>query len=124
MECKDRDFGGNEALKDACKERVDAVTYYNITLEVRPEYDPGDVIVPPKASEVVYTYEGQVFDLGNTTLEDIYNLATDNGLSLDYEELEEVFGIDKLELIDFARQDDQKDANLEELIAERDAARE
>ena len=54
---------------------MNAATYYNITLHLKEEEDPDDVVALPEAELVVDLYEGRVYDLGNQTLDDVYSLA-------------------------------------------------
>ena len=54
---------------------MNGVFYYNITLQLKEEEDPDDVVTLPEAELVVDLYEGRVYDLGNQTLDDVYSLA-------------------------------------------------
>jgi hypothetical protein len=100
------------------------VWYYNITVTVIEPPSDDDVVVLPEAAEVIELYDGRVYDLGNTTLEDVYSTATDDIESIDAATLIETFEINKIELIDLAAEQDQIDANLEELREQRDAEEE
>jgi hypothetical protein len=120
IECKDRTFT-TEALKDACKDRVRGETIYRIKMEVRKKFEVGDVFVPPEVTEIIYEYQGQVFDLGNTTLEDVYTNIAVVGV-VDEDNAIKNLDIDKIEEIDLARQDQQEGVDLDEKKAERDEA--
>jgi len=72
IECEDRTDFATDAQADACEDRERGETVYNIKMEVRKKFEVGDVFVPPTVTEIIYEYQGQVFDLGNTTLEDVY----------------------------------------------------
>ena len=117
VECEDRVFA-TDALRDQCKDRENAVVYYNITLHLKEKDDPDNVQVLPEAELVVDLYEGRVYDLGDQTLDDVYSLAIDDFEQYDDDQIETSFDIQKLELIDLANQQDQAgQINLEELRA-------
>lgn len=74
-------------------------------MEVRKKFEAGEVYIPPDASEVVYEYDGQVFEL-NVTLAFIYgNVLQDGIVDVDEISIEIDSGITKLDIIDFARHD-------------------
>jgi hypothetical protein len=97
------------------------VWYYNITITVIEPPSDDDIVVLPEAKEVIELYEGRVYDLGNTTLDDVYSTATNDIESIDAGTLVETLAINKIELIDLAAEQDQIDANLDELREQRDA---
>ena len=76
--------------------------YYNITVTVIEPPSDDDVVVLPEAAEVIELYDGRVYDLGNTTLDDVYNTATDDIQAIDAGTLIETLEINKIELIDLA----------------------
>jgi hypothetical protein len=121
IECKDRTFT-TQALEDACEERKRGETVYNIKMEVRKKFEVGDVFIPPTVTEIIYEYQGQVYDLGNTTLEDVYTNVAVVGIVDESNEIKSL-AIEKIEEIDLARQDQQEGVDLEEKKAERDQAK-
>jgi hypothetical protein len=103
VECEDREFA-TQALADACEERVNGVWYYNITVTVLEPPSNEDVVIVPEAEQLIEIYDGRVYDLGNTTLEEVYSYATADIDDIDVKALAEALEIDKLELIDLAAQ--------------------
>jgi len=73
-------------------------------MEVRKKFEVGDVFVPPTVTEIIYEYQGQVFNLGNTTLEDVYGNVAVVGI-VDENNTIKSLAIEKIEEIDLARQD-------------------
>ena len=121
VECKDREYPNEEArIRAACQDRVAGVSAYPVKIEVRQKFEAGDVYVPPKATEVLFAYDGQVYDMGNATLDEVYATATTDGTI----EVSAALHIAKLEAIDLASQQDQEGVDLEAVKAEREAARE
>ena len=110
VECADRVFT-TEAEKRACKDRVAGETIYNFKLEVRDK-QVVDVEIPPEATEVIYTYEGQVYGVEEDTVELFYATASDDG-TIDVAALEGL-EIQKLDVYDLARQEDQNGVDLAE----------
>ena len=82
VECQDREYT-SETLKNQCKERENGVTYYDIAFQLVKEEDIVGYNISPDAALVVDTYQGRVYDLGDSTLEDIYSQA-----ATDYEQAE------------------------------------
>jgi len=121
VECKDRVYASEEErIKADCQDRVAGESIYDLKIEIRQKYEAGDVYLLPKATEVLYTYDGQVYDLGDATLEDVYATASADGTV----EVTATVNISKLQAIDFASQQDQEGVDLEEVKAERAAQRE
>ena len=119
VECEDREFA-TEALADACEERVNGIWQYDITITVVEPAADDDVVVVPEAAEIIEIYDGRVYDLGNTTLEDVYSYATGDIEDIDAATLAEALEIDKIELIDLAAAQDNPGVDLEEIREERD----
>ena len=113
VECEDRVFS-TEAEQLACQDRVAGETIYNIKLEIRDQ-QVVDVDIPPEATEVIYTYEGQVYGVEEDTVELFYASASEDG-TVDIEALESLqnLEIQKLDVYDLARQEDQHGVDLAE----------
>ena len=77
VECQDRLFSSEE-LKEQCKERENGVTYYDIIFHLIQEEKPAGFTIAPDAALVVENYEGRVYDLGDFTLEEIYDQAVNS----------------------------------------------
>ena len=99
VECVDRIYPTEEARVEAdCQDRQAGVTTYDIVLYIGPKFEAGDIYIAPRATEVLSTYEGQVYDLGGATIEDAYATANDDGSV----EVASAIELTKLEVIDFA----------------------
>ena len=103
VECADREFK-TEALKEQCKDRVNGVWYYNITVTVVEPPSDDDLVILPEAEEVFIKYDGRVYDLGNTTIEEFVLSSDETIVEITEEQLEESFELRKIEKIDIAAQ--------------------
>ena len=103
VECADREFK-TETLKEQCKDRVNGVWYYNITVTVVEPPSDDDLVILPEAEEVFIKYDGRVYDLGNTTIEEFVLSSDETIVEITEEQLEESFELRKIEKIDIAAQ--------------------
>ena len=80
------------------------MTWYNITVYLKEKEDSSNVQLLPEAELVIVIYEGRVYDLGDYTLDEIYQLAIDDIDEFDTEQIQTTTDIKKIERIDMANQ--------------------